>query len=87
MREIKELQKQKPKRNDMIGDVVVKKGDVKGRKTRSLRKKPYIRVCRSLFHMKLVCVCVCGVSVVGVCLFVAFFCFFYFVLFLVLMKK
>lgn len=46
----------KTKRNDMIGDVVAKNGNVKGRKTRHLRNKPYIHVCRSLFHMKL-CVC------------------------------
>lgn len=65
MREIKALQKQKTKKNDMIGDVVAKTGDIKGRKTRRLRTKPYILLCRFLFHVKLVCGC--GVaSVVGV---------------------
>lgn len=59
MREIKALQKQKTKKNDMIGDVVAKNGDIKGRKTRRLRTKPYIHLCRFLFHMKLVYVCAC----------------------------
>lgn len=84
MKEIKALQKQKTKKNDMIGDVVAKNGNIKGRKTRHLRTKSYILLCRFLFHMKLVCVCVC---VLLVWLVWGFWWFVLFCFVLVLMKK
>ena len=54
MKAMKALQR---KNGIMIDDVVAKNGNVKRRKTRSLRNKLYKHVFISLLHSLCICVC------------------------------